>query len=252
MRVFPLVLMLVALATPSVADDYRFEVRGTFDRDQPDGDFPGGDPETLQLQGAWFFEPVSTKGVPLAEAAFLGRASRVSAVAARFEVFDEHLDARGASVAYYFPGDLFYASASVSRAENITAINSTIVQKDHDTRWFGAVGVTPLDGLLITTDFGEDGYDPNVTARHVGKLRNSHFYAGSVGVVKPDRGDTFFTLGFDYYLDDTASLGVAYADGSERITLRGRKFFSQAWAVGASACKAEGSDGFAIDVTWRH
>jgi hypothetical protein len=246
------VLLAAVFVSPAGADDYRFEVRAALDRDQPDGDFPGGDPQTLQLSGTWYFAPVSTEAVPLAEAAFLGKASNLSAVAARFEVFDEHLNAQAANIGYYFPGGLFFASAGVSRSQNITAINSQVVLKETNTRWFGALGVTPLDGLLVTTDFDENGYDPNITARHVGKLPNAHFYAGSVGVVKPDGGDTFFRLDFDYYFDDTTSAGIGYADGSEAITLRGRKFFSQAWALGVSAYTADGADGFNIEVTWRH
>jgi hypothetical protein len=249
-------VFLLALApAAAVAEDFRLEVQGGFDRDLPSGD-TFGDFDTLTLAGTWYFAPVSTDGVPLAEAAFLGRASSLSAIAARFEwqfeSLDTHLNAQAARVGYYFPGTMFYAGVGVSRGQSITAISSTIVQKEYVTDWFGTLGIAPLDGLLITTDLQEHGYDPNITARYVGKLPNDHFYAGSVSMVDPDRGDTSFGLDFDYYFDESSSLGVGYADGDDQWELRAEKFFSKSWAFGVSASTADSGDGFGVHVTWRH
>jgi hypothetical protein len=72
----------------------------------------------------------------------------------------------------------------------------------------------PLDGLLVTTDIDEDGWDPNATAKYVGKLGNQHYYAASVSVVDPDEGDLDIGVGFDYYLDHTFSVGGGYGSGS--------------------------------------
>ncbi|MEO8019644.1 MAG: hypothetical protein ABI769_17675 [Pseudomonadota bacterium] len=247
-----IVVLLALLPAASLADDYRVEVKGTFDRDMPDGDGPLGDPDTTTLSGTWYFAPVATDGVPLAEASFLGRASSLSAIAARFEVFGTHLNAQAANVSYYIPGTMFYAGAGVSHQQDVTAVNSTTVLKEYNSTWFGTVGVAPLDGLLVTTNFQEGGYDPNVTARYVGKLPNAHFYAGSVGVVDPDQGDRSFRLDFDYYLDESASLGIGYADGDDRLELRAEKFFSRSWAAGVSAYTADSSKGFGVHVTWRN
>lgn len=245
-------LLLALASTCTLADDFRFEARGSFTRDMPEFDGPVGDPEILSLAGTWYFAPVSTDGVPLSEAAFLGRASFVSAIAARFELFDTHLDVQGANVGYYIPGTMFFVGAGVSRSEQVTALNSTTRLTDHFTRWFGALGIAPLDGLLIHTELSEGGYTPNVTARHVGKLPNGHFYAGGVNLVDPDAGDVTFGVDFDYYFDDTASLGVGYQDGGERFELRAEKFFSKSWAAGASVYTADWADGFGLHVTWRH
>jgi hypothetical protein len=245
--------VFASLIAPSItmADEYQWQVRGDFDRVMPSNDFLD-DVDTLQLAGTWYFAPVSTDNVPLAEAAYLGRASYLSAIAARFEIFETTLNAQGANVGYYIPGTMFYAGVGVSHGQTITGINSVTVQKEYDTNWFGTFGVTPLDGLLITTDFDEDGYDPNVTARHVGKLPNSHFYAGSVSIVDPDGGDTAFGVDFDYYFDDTTSAGVGYFDGGERWELRAEKFFSKTWAAGITGYTADGGDGIGVHVTWRH
>ena len=246
-----ILLVLAAAPAAALADDYRFDAQGAFDWYQPSDDF-FGDADTTNLTGTWYFAPVSTTDVPLAEAAFLGRSSRVSAVLARYELFGEHLNAQAASVGYYFPGTMFYASAGVQRIETLTALSSTFVQTEYDTAWFGQLGIAPLKGLLLTTSFQEDGYDPNITARYVGKLPNSHYYAGSVSLVEPDWGDTSFGLDFDYYFDHTASVGIGYADGAERWELRAQKFLSESWALGASVSTDDFGDGFGIRLTWRH
>src|SRR5262245_33257940 len=87
----PLLLLTLAPAA-ALADDYRFEVKGSYDRAMPDSDELLGDPDVTALSGTWYFAPVSTDGVPLAEAAFLGRASSLSATLARLEVFDTGLN----------------------------------------------------------------------------------------------------------------------------------------------------------------
>ncbi len=249
-RLAPLLLLALAPAA-ALADDYRWEVRGDAGRDSTRGSL-FTDVDTLSLAGSWYFKPVSTEGVPLAEAAFLGRASRLSVVAGRFEILDTQLNAQAASVGYYIPSTMFYAGAGVSRGQNITAINSTIVMREYDTTWFGTLGMTPVDGLLLTTNFEEDGYDPNLTARYVGKLPNDHFYAGSVSIVEPDQGDTSFGVDFDYFFNESTSAGVGYADAGDRWELRAEKFFSRTWAAGFSAHTADGGDGFGVHVTWRH
>ena len=243
-------LLLAFTPVVTLADDYRTVVNGAFDRATPD-DFPG-DIDTLNLAAAWYFAPVSTDGVPLSEAAFLGRASSLNATVSLVEVFDTHLDAQAAGVSYYIPGTMFYARVGAQRVENAIGLSSTAVVTEHDTQWLGALGLTPLDGLLVSTEFDEDGYDPNITARYVGKLPNSHFYAGSVSIVEPEFGDTYIALDFDYFLDHATSLGVGYSDRDERLELRAEKFFSPRWAAGVSAFTSDRVDGFGVNVTWRH
>ena len=246
--------LLFALApAAALADDYRFEVKGTFDRHMRsnDGD-SSADLDVATLAGTWYFAPVSTDNVPLAEAAFLGRASSLSAIAAQLDLLGTHLDAQSASVGYYIPGTMFYAGVGVLRDEDLIGLSSTTVLTEYNTTWSGTLGIAPLDGLLLTTDFQEHGYDPNITARYVGKLPNNHFYAGSVNLADHDYDGTSYGLDFDYYFDDSTSLGVGFDDVGNRWELRGEKFFSKSWAAGVSAYTADRFDGFGVHVTWRH
>lgn len=253
-NIAPALAVLVSIAAPAVsrADDYRAEVQGTYARLIGPGDFP--DLNAYWVQGRYFFAPVKTDGLPLAEAGFLGRASSVSALAARLEssfggdVY--HLNAQAANVSYYIPGTMFFAGVSASRNQYVSAVSSTIVQKDYDTNWSGVLGIAPLDGLLVTTTLRERGYDPNITARYVGKLPNSHHYAGAVSVVDPDRGDTTFGVEFDYYFDNTFSAGLAYQEGSESLTARMRKFITPRFSIGGSYTDDD-ADSFDVSVAWR-
>jgi len=246
-------LLLIVLAPgAALADDYQFEVRGGFDRRMPsDSDDSFFDLDVAQLGGTWYFKKVSTDNVPLAEAAYLGRASFLSAGLASIDFLGTTLDAQGINVGYYIPGTMFYAAVGATRQEDIIAFSSTTLEKEYHTRWFGKLGIAPLDGLLVTTDFEEHGYDPNITARYVGKLPNNHFYAGSVNLADGD-GDTSYGLDFDYYFNDSTSLGAGFDSGVSRLELRAEKFFTKNWAAGVSAYTTDFDDGFGVHVTWRH
>ena len=250
------VLLLALAPAASIADDYRFEIRGNFDSHMPKADDDSSaDVNVAQVGGAWYFAPVSTDNVPLAEAAYLGRASFLSAGIARVDILDTTVDAQGVNVGYYIPGTMFYAAVGATHQQDIIGVSSTAVVKDYDTKWFGKLGVAPLDGLLITTDFQEHGYDPNITARYVGKLPNNHFYAGSVSFIDPSDaygGDTSYGLDFDYYFDDSTSLGAGFDSLGDRLELRAEKFFAKDWAAGVSVYTADRIEGFGVHVTWRH
>ncbi len=122
------------------------------------------DVDQMTLSGTWYFKPVSIDGVPLSEAAFLGRSSFLSAIVARFDGFlDTHLNAQAASIGYYIPDTMFFVGGGASRGQAVTAINSSVVQKEYFTRWFGTVGIAPLDGLLVSSHLEEGGYTQTST-----------------------------------------------------------------------------------------
>src|SRR5690349_20367064 len=128
-------VLLLALAPAAFAEDYRLEVKGAFKRDMPESDF-FDDVDQMTLSGTWYFKPVSIDGVPLSEAAFLGRSSFLSAIVARFDgFFDTHLNAQAASIGYYIPDTMFFVGGGASRGQAVTAINSSVVQKEYFTRW---------------------------------------------------------------------------------------------------------------------
>lgn len=231
------------LSIPSIAtaDDFRGEVVAAYDSFELDG--PGSpEVDTFGIGGTYYFAPVNTDGVPLAEAPFLRRASYVDAAFARADFGDAEFDVLNANVGYYFPDSIFFGRIGVTHIDDAPG---------DSTNLNASLGVAPIDGLLVTTDFDEDGWDPNVTARLVSQLPNSHFYAGSISIVDPDGGDTTFGIDFDYFLDNFTSIGVGYEDAGETVELRGEKFFSRNWAAGVSIRTADGGDGFGVHLVWR-
>ena len=104
---------------------------------------------------------------------------------------------------------------------------------------------------LVSTEIDEDGWDPNATARYVGKLGNDHYYAASIGVVDPDEGDLDIGLSFDYFLDHTFSLGGGYGSGSDTFSVRAEKFFMPNFAVGGRVYTEDNGDGIGAFIKWR-
>ena len=245
-----LALGLLMLWGSARADDYRGDARLAFTRNEIPGDTLISHSESTALSGTWYLAPVKTDGVPLSEAAFLGRASYVSAVASQFDILGEHLHAYAATAGYYIPNSMFFLSATVARSEGLM-ISSTQRIKTHDTHWSGQLGLAPIDGLLLTTRFDEDEYTPNITARYVNKLPNSHFYAASVNVADYDFGGTDFGADFDYFFDSGFSAGIGYQDGDGRWTARAEKFFTPRFSVDGSVYDSDFGHGFNVGAALR-
>jgi len=236
-----LALVLTGAATAALADDYRAEVRLIGDRTDPDGDFPHINHFTAV--GTYFLEPVRTDGLPLAEAAFLDRSSFVSAAATRSEIGSDKIDIYGASIGYYMPDTIFFGRLGFTYADDLSPGDRS--------NFNGTFGIAPFDGLLLTPNFDEHGWDPNVSAKYVGKMANSHFYSITASAYDPDVGDTNVGLDFDYYLDTTFSVGAGYGSASDTFTLRAQKFFTPSFAVGGRVSTGDEGDAFGASVTWR-
>jgi hypothetical protein len=239
-----MLLFAAFAATAARAEDYRFELGAAFDRVMPDLDEEFGDApdvDSLAVSGHFYLQPVPTDGVPLAEAAFLNRSSFVNAAAQRFDAGDDDFDVFGANFGYYIPNTMFYGRIGVIKFDDVDAGDDTLVT--------GTVGITPIKGLLVTTDFDEDGWNPNATARYVGQLGNQKFYAAGITVVDPDNEDLTFAADFDYFFDHTFSVGGSV--GEDVISVRAEKFFTPSFAVGARAFTADDVDGLGASVKWR-
>lgn len=105
----PLAVLTVGLAvvTPAVAD-YSFEVGGAYGQGEIDLGFDSFDTDTYGLYGSYFLEPVDTSKGPVAEAAFLDRASSITLAGSRTELEtnfgDVDLDSYGVDGRWVFKG----------------------------------------------------------------------------------------------------------------------------------------------------
>ena len=230
-----------AMPAVALADDYRAEVRLIGNHNEFDDDV--GDVDVINAIGTYYLEPVPTDNLPLAEAAFLNRSSHVNVTASHFDQEGEgNAEIFGANIGYYLPDTIFFGRLGVTRVD---------LGDGADIRWHGSFGVTPIDGLLLTTDFDEDGWDPNVRAKYVGKMGNGHFYAATVSAVDPDEGDVNVGIDFDYFLDLTLKVGAGYNDGPDRFAVRAEKFFTPRFAVAGAVYTEDAGEGFSVQVGWR-
>jgi hypothetical protein len=234
-------LLAMALPTMAAADAYRAQLDLSFDRTLLNGDdLP--DADVFGLGGTYYLEPVGTDAVPLSEAAFLGRSSYLRAGVARSEWNHEKLDVFGARIGYYLPDTIFYGELGFTDLDDFDGDRS---------QFSGALGIAPFDGLLLTSRFDEDGWDPNLRARYVGKFPNAHFFAASVELYEDADDDRDLAVGFDYYFDSTFSAGVGVSENSTQV--RVEKFFTPRFSVGAHADIGDDdlSDGFGARISWR-
>ncbi|NHB56855.1 putative porin [Acinetobacter sp. 194] len=181
------------------------------------------------VDGTYYFNPVEVKNNPLNEAAFLNRASNISANFSYIDIYGESLTTYGIGVEYFVPNSNFYVSGTVGRIE----------LDDNVTTYSAEVGYLPVTGLLIAAglagvdgDAGDD-VDPTLRAKYVTSVGSYDLNLEA----NAQFGDTdAYGIGADLYLDKTLSVGLAYADnGDDVFTLRAKKFFTQNVSLEAKA-----------------
>jgi hypothetical protein len=242
---------IVACSVAARADDYRWEVGGAAQRVS----FAGEHLDQWSLYGSYYFREVHTDSLPLSEAAFLGRDSSVMLQPSRFDVGGEHFDALRLQTDVYVPGTWLFLAAGLDRNETreVTFIgNAAVTKRDHVTHWDAAIGITPFDGLRISTDFAQHlDYDPNVQVKYVGKLGNSHYYGVGISAIDPRGGDFTYALSADYFLDRTLKVGVQFADGSNFWGVNAEKFFRENAGVGVGYFRDDLTHGVRLNGAWR-
>lgn len=220
--------LLSALAVTGTANAYQAEIGASAGLIDPDNGSSSG---SFGVDGTYYFNPVQTRNAPLAEAAFLDRASNVNANYTYNEVGDDKIHNYGIGGELYVPNSDFYVSANVGR-QDIKFDRGN----DFDTTVYGAeVGYLPAPGLLIAAGLKgydndyDDGVDPTLRAKYVTNLSNGHAVNLEAGVGFGDLDE--YNLAADYFIDKTLSLGVDYysqdtAFKTNEFGINARKFFT--------------------------
>jgi hypothetical protein len=154
---------------------------------------------------------------------------------------DEDADVIAADVGYHFTNSIFFARVGVVYTDG---------PGESDTTWNGTLGIVPIPRLFFGTDFTEDNWDPNLTARYAGQLANSHWYAASITLADPDDGDTNVGLEFDYYFDKF-KLGGGFQSGSDAWTVRAEFGLPHGFALLGRFYTDDSSNGVGLTLTWR-
>ena len=251
LRVAAIVVAAGTLPLAAQADDYRWEVGGNYDRFSADGYHV----DTWGLSGTYYFRDVRTELLPLQEAAYLGRENSASLASSRFDSPFGDLDQWRLSGELYVPSAWLYFSAGLTGSDTLGVIvngNNVSVERGHDNAWDATIGITPFDGLRLSTSFQQHtDYEPNLDVKYVGKLGNDHWYGFGVNLVDPDQGDFSYAASADYFID--RSLRVGGELGEHHWGVSADKFFGEKLSVGLRYRELDDADAemLSLRAAWR-
>jgi len=233
----------------AIASPYQTDITASYI------DFEGSD--DYSLRAAYYFAPVTTSGYPLAEAAFLGQASSVYLDYDRLDDVYGTRDRVNIGLGYYTPDSMLYVGANVV---HITELDDGFESDASDTDWGLTLGITPIDGLLVTTSYRRaplmhaphltqfmhyfagtedegDRYDLNLSAKYVAQL-DGDTAIKVAGTYADQSWGNMVSLGADYFVDPTFSVGAWFEDLgflflSNGYGIRTEKFFTQKFSAQA-------------------
>ncbi|WOE41453.1 putative porin [Acinetobacter chinensis] len=218
--------VLSMIAITGTAHAYQAEVGASAGLIDPDNGSSSG---SFGVNGTYYFNPVQTRNAPLAEAAFLDRASNVKAQYHYDEVGDDEVHNYGAGIEYFVPGSDFYVSGNVGR-QDVKFKHGN----DLDTTLYSAeVGYLPAPGFLIAAgvkgydnDY-KDGVDPTIRAKYVTQVGGKDINL-EAGAAFGDLDE--YNLAADYFIDKTFSVGADYysndLNDNNEFGINARKFFT--------------------------
>lgn len=202
--------LLSAIAVTGTAHAYQAEVGGSYTYKDQDR---FGDNDRFSVDGKYYFNPVQTRNAPLAEAAFLDRASNVKAQYAHEKDDAFKNNQYGAGIEYFVPNSDFYLSGNIGREEikpKYIADEDKLKINHHSAE----VGYLPAPGLLVaagakTVDVknGDRETSPTLRAKYVTKVGQNDVNLEASTAFGDNKE---VNLKGDYFIDKTLSVGVDY------------------------------------------
>jgi hypothetical protein len=225
----------------AIADTYQAEVGANAARWDLDG--INSSVNSYGVNGKYYFNAVKTDNLPLAEAAYLGKNSSAFLNLTRQDGHGYILDNKrySAGVEVYIPENFLYIK--------VEGVNQRYTG-DSDTSALTTIGLTPLDGLRVSTSWDSDeGYNANVDAKYVAALGNDHYINVEASLADTDWG-TFKAIGGDYYFDNTFSVGAEVTDNDNgtNYLVRTRKFFTEQFSGDLAYIDSDFGNGNAVAV----
>ena len=232
------ILLATAIAALSIsaAQAYQAELNGNVSYDSIDAQGGSNDVYGVGVGGTYYFNQVSGKTGPLAEAAFIERASNVNASLGYAQNDGYHTKANNFSVGgeFYVPNSDFYAAATAGRTNTKVKGFKQFGENDYSLQ----VGMLPITNLLLTVGVARvdtnnnDETDPTISAKYLTKIGNNDVnFQGNA--LFGDNVNQYAVSG-DYYLDRTFSVGASYkletldhADDQYSVGINARKFIAE-------------------------
>ncbi|KXZ71534.1 putative porin [Acinetobacter venetianus] len=284
MKKLSLITALLSSCVALNANAYQTEATGAYEY----VDMDGGKTNSAAISGKYYFNPVQTRNAPLAEAAFLDKASSIGGgyVYSKLQDDEDFGDLQfniiGVESEIFIPDTQFYISGALHRTNIKATINGLGSESDNGNGYEFEAGFLPVNGLLLAVgvaDFSESinpvkiakyGFVTNVSnaavvsgdnddtavslrAKYVSEVAG--FYTNFEGVTYIG-DETSYRLAADLYLDPTLSVGVSFADStaddSDSIfNIRAQKFFNPQFALGVGYTTTDGADSYGINGTFR-
>ena len=273
-----LALTTALIASFGTAHAYQAEINANYENTSFDGD--SEDLDTFGISGKYYLNGVNTKNSPLAEAAFLSKASNIGLGYANSSIDEDgadlEIDTVGLNGEFFIPNSQFYVSGSLNRSE-VTVESEFGKASDDNVGYALEAGYLPVDGLLIAAGVAKENLDPmyvskngfidtfsnisavaddtavTLRAKYVTQIGN-HFTNFEGATYFGD--ETAYRLGADLYIDPTLSVGVSFMDTTfddfDTVwAVRAQKFFTPAIAVGLNYTTTEDADSYGINGTLR-
>ena len=273
-----LALTTALIASFGTAHAYQAEINANYENTSFDGD--SEDLDTFGISGKYYLNGVNTKNSPLAEAAFLSKASNIGLGYANSSIDEDgadlEIDSVGLNGEFFIPNSQFYVSGSLNRSE-VTVESEFGKASDDNVGYALEAGYLPVDGLLIAAGVAKENLDPmyvskngfidtfsnisavaddtavTLRAKYVTQIGN-HFTNFEGATYFGD--ETAYRLGADLYIDPTLSVGVSFMDTTfddfDTVwAVRAQKFFTPAIAVGLNYTTTEDADSYGINGTFR-
>ncbi|CAI3143217.1 hypothetical protein MWMV2_MWMV2_02267 [Acinetobacter oleivorans] len=251
-------------------------------------DIDEGENNSFGINGKYYFNPVEAKTFPLAEAAFLNKASNIGLGYAYSKLEDDEdsgkleFNSVGITGEYFIPSTPLYLSGAFNRTKTKVSANDFGSVDDSGNGYAVEVGFLPTDGLLLAagvTDLSES-FDPIQAAKYgfITSVTNATAVTGEdedtavtlrakyvtqiSGFYTNFEGQTYigdettYRLGADLYLDPTLSIGASFADSTAEdsdaiFSVRAQKFFTPQIAVGLTYTTVDDANSFGINGTFR-
>ena len=182
--------------------------------------------------------------------AFLNQLEQPCCGGARSELGDEKIDhASAPQLGYYIPNTIVLRTTRATPMPTISASGDQSNSERH--LWHHA----DRGDCWITTDIDEDGWDPNATAKYVGRIADRNFYA------RERRRHSTRTRAISMW-GSTSTTSWIHLQRWRRIqqrirrflSVRAEKFFKPNFAVGGRHVRTRDDDtatGSAPTVSWR-
>ncbi|WEI19536.1 putative porin [Acinetobacter proteolyticus] len=284
MKKLSLVAALLSACFAINAHAYQSEVDAAYEHI----DMDEGKGNSAVITGKYYFNPVQTRNAPLAEAAFLDKASNIGGGYAYSKLKDDEdssdlqFNIIGLQGEFYIPNSQFYLSGALHRTNVKSTMNGLGSNSENGDGYSLEAGFLPINGLLLAVGVADlsDSLNPVQIAQYgfTNTLSNAAIvsgenddtavslrakYVSQIGgyytnfeALSYIGDETTYRLGADLYLDSTLSVGLSFADSTADdsdsvFNVHAQKFFTPRFAVGIGYTTTDGVDSYGLNGTVR-